>query len=219
MKKRQSLKNILFFLGFFLLTSCANDKEKTITVTAKSNLEVTEVESYFVSFSLEKTNIDPAKAYLELDKEYNQIYQSFLEQKDVLAFKKITTGKIELRKNRSLDKNYIAKRDLNIHLFDLEKLNLVIDLAIKNNVQEIKPIKYNFQLKDQDKLNLLKKALLISKEKAQILAQNSNQEIDKIIKIKEINANPRSYSLNSRAPIIADSKIFSTELEVIFKTK
>ena len=142
-----------------------------------------------LSLSVQVTRKAALDAKTEVDKRVNELLDALkkqgIKEKDVIASGLRTNPQYEYSK--SLGRNltgYNATRTLNVTVRKLEKLTNVMDLALKNDIQNISHISYESSEKDKHINQARKNAIANSKLKAKALAEAYNAELGAIVSIQ-----------------------------------
>ncbi|BGI53191.1 MAG: oxidative stress defense protein [Candidatus Hamiltonella defensa (Ceratovacuna japonica)] len=132
---------------------------------------------------------DAADAKKQVDHRVNQ-YFDFLEknqvdQKDIHAANLITEPEYDYQKEgKTLLKGYRAIREVKVQLRQMDKLNTLLDQALKLGLNEIRALKFSVADPDLYRKKAQQKAIENARQQAQLLAQSFQSILGPIYSVR-----------------------------------
>ena len=196
------MKKVLsIVLAMLMLIGASALAEKTLNVTGSGTVYL-DADIAYASLGVSYTGADLSVIQQQANETIEAVCQAMEEVG--LDAKNISTDNINIypmydySKNESKLTGYRIDERLSIHTEDIDALGAYIDAAFAAGANTFDSITFSVKDDSQAKKDALKKAVQDAREKAEVIAEASGEEIDSVITISE-NAQYSYYNRDTKA--------------------
>ena len=196
------MKKVLsIVLAMLMLIGASALAEKTLNVTGSGTVYL-DADIAYASLGVSYTGADLSVIQQQANETIEAVCQAMEEAG--LDAKNISTDNINIypmydySKNESKLTGYRIDERLSIHTEDIDALGAYIDAAFAAGANTFDSITFSVKDDSQAKKDALKKAVQDAREKAEVIAEASGEEIDSVITISE-NAQYSYYNRDTKA--------------------
>lgn len=196
------MKKVLsIVLAMLMLIGASALAEKTLNVTGSGTVYL-DADIAYASLGVSYTGADLSVIQQQANETIEAVCKAMEEVG--LDAKNISTDNINIypmydySKNESKLTGYRIDERLSIHTEDIDALGAYIDAAFAAGANTFDSITFSVKDDSQAKKDALKKAVQDAREKAEVIAEASGEEIDSVITISE-NAQYSYYNRDTKA--------------------
>mgnify|MGYP004477569903 CR=1 FL=1 len=199
------MKKVLsIVLAMLMLIGASTLAEKTLNVTGSGTVYL-DADIAYASLGVSYTGADLSVIQQQANETIEAVCKAMEEAG--LDAKNISTDNINIypmydySENDSKLTGYRIDERLSIHTEDIDALGAYIDAAFAAGANTFDSITFSVKDDSQAKKDALKKAVQDAREKAEIIAEASGEEIDSVVTISE-NEQYSYYNTDSRAYVM-----------------